>query len=265
MARGGAGRAAALGLALWLLLGLGLGLEASPTPAPAPTQTQVQISGPRAGSCMTDNFQCLTSGYCVPFSWRCDGDRDCSDGSDEEECRIEPCAQNGQCRPLAALPCSCDNISGCPADFDKKLLNCGHQPCQEGELHCMLGDVCIPHTWRCDGHSDCPDSSDELSCDTDIDTDKIFQEENATTTRTSIIPENETSFRNATVASAGGPSRNPNAYGVIAAAGVLSAILVSATLLILLRLRSQGYLPPPGLLVAVKESLLLSERKTSLI
>ncbi|XP_055466043.1 CD320 antigen isoform X2 [Psammomys obesus] len=223
MARGGAGRAAALGLALWLLLGLGLGLEASPTPAPAPTQTQVQISG------------------------------------------IEPCAQNGQCRPLAALPCSCDNISGCPADFDKKLLNCGHQPCQEGELHCMLGDVCIPHTWRCDGHSDCPDSSDELSCDTDIDTDKIFQEENATTTRTSIIPENETSFRNATVASAGGPSRNPNAYGVIAAAGVLSAILVSATLLILLRLRSQGYLPPPGLLVAVKESLLLSERKTSLI
>lgn len=129
----------------------------------------------------------------------------------------------------------------------------------------MLGDVCIPHTWRCDGHSDCPDSSDELSCDTDIDTDKIFQEENATTTRTSITPENETSFRNATVASAGDPSRNPNAYGVIAAAGVLSAILVSATLLILLRLRSQGYLPPPGLLVAVKESLLLSERKTSLI
>lgn len=93
----------------------------------------------------------------------------------------------------------------------------------------------------------------------------IFQEENATTTRISTTMENETSFRNVTFTSAGDSSRNPSAYGVIAAAGVLSAILVSATLLILLRLRGQGYLPPPGLLVAVKESLLLSERKTSLI
>lgn len=43
MARGGAGRAAALGPALRLLLLLGLGLEAAPTPAVAPTQ--VQVSG----------------------------------------------------------------------------------------------------------------------------------------------------------------------------------------------------------------------------
>ncbi|XP_036026863.1 CD320 antigen isoform X2 [Onychomys torridus] len=178
---------------------------------------------------------------------------------------IEPCAQKGQCQPLATLPCSCDNISGCPAGSDKNLLNCSRQPCQEGELRCMLDDVCIPHTWRCDGHPDCPDSSDELSCDTNIETDKIFQEENATTTRTPMTLENETSLRNATVASAGNPSRNTNAYGVIAAAGVLSAILVCVTILILLRLRGQGYLSPPGLLVAVKESLLLSERKTSLI
>ncbi|XP_051028963.1 CD320 antigen [Acomys russatus] len=261
MARGGAGRAAALGLALRLLLGLGLGLEV----APAPSSLNVHLSGPRAGSCPTDSFQCLVTGYCVPFSWRCDGDQDCSDGSDEENCRIEPCAQNGQCQSIAALPCSCDHISGCPPDSDKNLLNCSRQPCQEGELHCILGDVCIPHTWRCDGHSDCPDSSDELSCDTDTETDKIFQEENTTTTTTSMTLENVTSFRNDTVASAGDPSRSPNAYGVIAAAGVLSAILISAILLILLRLWGRGYLPPPGLLVAVKESLLLSERKTSLI
>ncbi|XP_038187555.1 CD320 antigen [Arvicola amphibius] len=261
MARGGVGRAAALGLALRLLLGLGLGLEATSAPAP----TQVHVSGSRADLCPTDKFQCITSGYCVPLSWRCDGDPDCSDGSDEEECRIEPCAQKGQCQPLATRPCSCNDISSCPADFDKNLLNCSLQPCQEGKLRCILGDVCIPHTWRCDGHTDCPDSSDELSCDTNTETDKISQEDNITATRTPMTLENETSLRNATVASAGDPSRNPNAYGVIAAAGVLSAVLVSATLLILLRLRGQGYLSTPGLLVAVKESLLLSERKTSLI
>ncbi|KAK7826900.1 hypothetical protein U0070_026496 [Myodes glareolus] len=85
------------------------------------------------------------------------------------------------------------------------------QPCQEGKLHCILGDVCIPQTWLFDGHPDCPDSSDELS------------------------------------------------------SGVLSAVLVSATLLILLQLQGQDYLSPSGLLVTVKESLLLSERKTSLI
>ncbi|XP_032765816.1 CD320 antigen isoform X2 [Rattus rattus] len=264
MARCGAGRAAALGLVLRLLLGLRTGPEAAPAPTPAPAHTLVQVSGPRAGSCPTDTFKCLTSGYCVPLSWRCDGDRDCSDGSDEEECRIEPCAQNRQCQPQPALPCSCDNISGCSSGSDKNL-NCSRSPCQEGELRCTLDGVCIPHTWRCDGHPDCPDSSDELSCDTDTETDKIFQEENATTSMSSMIVEKETSFRNVTVASAGHPSRNPNAYGVIAAAGVLSAILVSATILILLRLRGQGYLPPTGLLVAVKESLLLSERKTSLI
>ncbi|KAK7799368.1 hypothetical protein U0070_005286 [Myodes glareolus] len=217
----------------------------------------LHLSGPRADSCPTDNFQCITSGYCVPLTWRCDGDPDCSDGSDEEECR--------QCQPLAARPCSCDDISGCPADSDKNLLNCSLQPCQEGKLRCILGDVCIPHTWRCDGHPDCPDSSDELSCDTNTETVRISQKDNTTATRTPLTLENETSLRNATVASAGDPSRNPNAYGVIAAAGVLSAVLVSATLLILLRLRGQGYLSPPGLLVAVKESLLLSERKTSLI
>lgn len=264
MARGGAGRAAALGLVLRLLFGLRTGLEATPAPIPSLAHTVVQASGSRAGSCPTDTFQCLISGYCVPLSWRCDGDRDCSDGSDEEECRIEPCAQNGQCQPQPALPCSCDNISGCPAGSDKKL-NCSRPPCQESELRCLRDDICIPHTWRCDGHPDCPDSSDELSCDTDTETDKPLQEANATSTRISTTVENETSFRNVTLTSAGDSSRNPNAYGVIAAAGVLSAILVSATLLILLRLRGQGYLPSSGLLVAVKESLLLSERKTSLI
>lgn len=54
-------------------------------------------------------------------------------------------------------------------------------------------------------------------------------------------------------------SGNRNAYGAIAAAVLLSAGLVAAILLVFSRLCAQG------LLVAVKESLLLSERKTLLL
>lgn len=46
---------------------------------------------------------------------------------------------------------------------------------------------------------------------------------------------------------------------------VLSAGLVAAILLVLSWFCAQGLLSPPELLVAMKESLLMSERKTSLL
>lgn len=46
---------------------------------------------------------------------------------------------------------------------------------------------------------------------------------------------------------------------------VLSASLAAAVLLVVLWLRAQGHLPALGLLGAVKESLPLSGRKTSLL
>lgn len=36
-------------------------------------------------------------------------------------------------------------------------------PCQPGEFRCERG-LCIDEQLRCDGHFDCPDTTDELDC-----------------------------------------------------------------------------------------------------
>ena len=36
--------------------------------------------------CSVAEFQCKTMSSCIPLSWQCDNDKDCLDGSDEENC-----------------------------------------------------------------------------------------------------------------------------------------------------------------------------------
>lgn len=50
-----------------------------------------------APTCGTDHFTCHSSksgevGECIPASWKCDSQNDCSDGSDEIDC--PPCNRN---------------------------------------------------------------------------------------------------------------------------------------------------------------------------
>ncbi|KAM9689007.1 CD320 antigen [Trichechus inunguis] len=250
MARVGAWRTAVVGLPLRLLLGLGLGLglEATPTlsrtstPTPTPAGPSAQTPDPSTGSCPPTSFQCRTNGFCLPVAWRCDSDRDCADGSDEEECSIELCAQDGRCPPP----------TGCLGGQGKSPHNCSPQPCPADELRCALGGACIPLTWRCDGHRDCPDSSDERGCGTT----ETFQGGNATSTGTPVILESVTDLSNAGDQDLGQP-RNQSTLGVIAAAAVLSAALAAAALLALCQLIGPGRL--------LKESSLMSDNKAFLL
>lgn len=68
--------------------------------------TGAHLVGPSAGSCPPSSFQCRTSGFCVPLTWRCDGDPDCTDGSDEDECSEWP-------RPGAGLEGAWPRAVGC--------------------------------------------------------------------------------------------------------------------------------------------------------
>lgn len=71
--------------------------------------------------CSQFEFGC-TSGQCVPLAWRCDGETDCLDGTDEKHCS---------------------------------------RTCQPDQFLCHTGDQCIQHQQLCDGTPDCRDASDE--------------------------------------------------------------------------------------------------------
>ena len=81
-------------------------------------------------ACGQENDKTLKSAECIPNIWKCDGDKDCSDGSDEKGCPTPTCP------PTSFF--QCDNNDTIP--------------------------VCIPRAWRCDTQIDCLDKSDEKDC-----------------------------------------------------------------------------------------------------
>uniref|UniRef100_A0A3B4XYZ2 SCO-spondin n=1 Tax=Seriola lalandi dorsalis TaxID=1841481 RepID=A0A3B4XYZ2_SERLL len=141
------------------------------TPSPPHVTPTVPTSG--KSPCRSYEFSCATGGQCVPQAWRCDGETDCMDASDEQQCTT-PCGP-GQVQCLSGDQCVdyhhlCDGTPHCRDASDESIDNCGGlntniPPCP-GSFSCD-NRTCVNMTQVCNGIPDCPRGDDELVCPTD--------------------------------------------------------------------------------------------------
>ncbi|KAE9552151.1 hypothetical protein FO519_004626 [Halicephalobus sp. NKZ332] len=132
--------------------------------------------------CTENEFNC--GEFCIPKTWKSDGQVDCQNKKDEENtvgesfkcsagffrCPMEPkCIENGKI---------CDEYSDCLGAHDE--INCKFK-CSEGKFRCNNGQ-CIDRNLRCDGTIDCKDGTDEYNC-----LDRNYRNENIFVCRKSDI------------------------------------------------------------------------------
>ncbi|XP_010156347.1 PREDICTED: low-density lipoprotein receptor-related protein 1-like, partial [Eurypyga helias] len=139
--------------------------------------------------CQPGEFACKNN-RCIQERWKCDGDNDCLDNSDEapELCPMEEAwgwdgegqvlssvfpadqhtcpsdrfkCKNNRCIPNRWL---CDGDNDCGNNEDESNSTCSARTCSPNQFSCASGR-CIPISWTCDLDDDCGDRSDEsASC-----------------------------------------------------------------------------------------------------
>uniref|UniRef100_A0A8D3C0A7 EGF-like domain-containing protein n=1 Tax=Scophthalmus maximus TaxID=52904 RepID=A0A8D3C0A7_SCOMX len=114
--------------------------------------------------CNLGAIPCKDNTKCVLYNHVCDGEVDCSDGSDEGDCALA-CGTGG---PFSR--CKCIDLNVVKA-YGSETLACivNRKRCVTVQIiydqfQCAHGKKCIEQSQVCDGVPQCQDRSDELAC-----------------------------------------------------------------------------------------------------
>lgn len=141
--------------------------------------------------CAKYEFMCASGDECIGHKYVCDGNGDCSDGSDEAM------IPNGPCHEKCDFKCDdnqcieehqvCDGVKDCEDESDETVKACHNKTREDYDYYDYCDEFlcensrCVSLEQKCNGIDDCGDNSDEKDCSRIIEpihtNDTIIQEE----------------------------------------------------------------------------------------